>query len=720
MKINRYCRHFLALATLVIAAASPAGAEEGMYPMSELGTLDLEAAGLVIDQTAIYNPDGLAIVDGICKLGGCTGSFVSDQGLILTNHHCAYGTIRNASTPEHDYLTEGFFAATAADEFPAVGSTVRITESYRNVSAEVLAAVTDGMTPLERTRAIEKKMKEISLASEKKNPGKRAEVSEMFIGKDYVLFLYTYLKDVRLVYAPPQDLAKFGGEADNWIWPRHSGDFTFMRAYVGPDGAPAEFAEDNIPYRPKKVLQVSGAGVDDGDAVFILGYPGTTYRHRPAAFVAYMAKVYMPYIVDWYGRQIDMFETLSRESAEHKLALASRLRSLHNTHKNYRGKLQGIERLHLIEQKLAEERKLQEFIDADPARQDMYGEILPDLDAYYEERVANIPGELWLRYMLRSPEIMRAALTVWENAQEKTKPEAERERAYMDRNLDQTINNLKNMAKRFDPEADRRIMAELLARGGGVEQAAEAGLEDLTGDNNAAVADNFLAGIFADAKLMEEEYLLHAMAMSTAELRELGDPFLGLAEELYEPWALQREDGKRRKGNLDPLQAALADVRREYFGADFVPDANGTLRFTYGRIEGYSPRDAVWLTPVTTVEGLLEKDTGVHPFALPPEVKEQVAAGDFGSFASEELGGVPVNILYSTDTTGGNSGSPVFNSSGEVVGLNFDRAWEATINDYAWDHSYSRSIGVDIRYVLWVTWKIGGADRLLAEMGVAP
>ena len=720
MKTHRHFRYALVLTALVLATVSPAVAEEGMYPMSELGTLDLEAAGLSIDQTAIYNPEGLAIVDGICKMGGCTGSFVSDQGLILTNHHCAYGAIRNASTPERDYLSDGFSAATSADEFPAVGFTVRITESYRNVSAEVLAAFTKGMTPLERTRAIEKKMKEISLASEKKNPGKRAEVSEMFIGKDYVLFLYTYLKDVRLVYAPPKDLAKFGGEADNWIWPRHSGDFAFMRAYVGPDGDPAEFAEDNVPYRPKKVLQVSAAGVDDGDAVFILGYPGTTYRHRPAAFVAYMANVFMPYIVDWYGWQIDMFESLSRENAEHRLALSSRLRSLHNTHKNFRGKLQGIERLHLIEQKMGEEKLLQEYIDADPARQKAHGDVLPRLESYYEERTVNIPGELWLRYMLRSPEIMRAALTVWENAQEKTKPEAERERAYMDRNLGQTINNLKNMAKRFDSEADRRIMAELLARGGGSEQASQAGLEDLTGKENATAADNFLTGIFADSKLMEEAYLLQAMEMSTSELRELGDPFIGLVEELYDPWALQREDGKRRKGNLDPLQAGLADMRRDYFGADFVPDANGTLRFTYGRIEGYSPRDAVWLTPVTTVAGLLEKDTGIDPFALPPEVKEMVAAGDFGSFASEELGGVPVNILYSTDTTGGNSGSPVFNASGEVVGLNFDRSWEATINDYAWNHSYSRSIGVDIRYVLWVTWKVGGADRLLAEMGVAP
>ena len=710
----------LATSLLAMTLGLGAMAEEGMYPMSELGALDLTAAGLAVDQAAIYNPDGLALVDGICKLGGCTGSFVSDRGLILTNHHCAYGAVRNASTDGNDFLTDGFSAASLADEFPAVGYTVRITESYRDVSAEVLGVVTEKMSPLERTRAIEKKMKEISLDEEKKNPGIRAEVNEMFLGKNYVLFFYTYLKDVRLVYAPPEDLAKFGGEVDNWIWPRHSGDFAFMRAYVDPDGGPAEYSTDNVPYQPKKVLQVSAAGVDEEDMVFILGYPGKTYRHRPAAFLTYLGQVHLPWFVDWYGWQIDQMEILSAASDEHRLALASRLRSLHNTFKNFRGKLQGFERLNLLEKKREEEKHLQEFIESDENRKRMFGDVLSGLDAYYEERATNAPDELWLRFMLRSPEIMRAALIVWENAQEKTKPETEREQAYMDRNLDQTINLLKNMAQRYDAEVDRVIMAELLVRAEGVAQAQVGELEGLLGERGATAAARYLGGMFKASPLMNEEYLLQAMNMSTAQLHELSDPFLELAAALYEPWVQQREDGKRRKGRLDPLQAGLVDVRREYFGADFVPDANGTLRFTYGRIEGYTPRDAVWLRPLTTVHGLLEKDTGAKPFALPAKVKEKVAAGEFGAFASEELGGVPVNILYSTDTTGGNSGSPVFNANGEVVGLNFDRAWEATINDFAWDHSYSRSIGVDIRYVLWVTWQIGEAHRLLAEMGVTP
>ena len=719
--MHKWLNIVLAFTALILSIGTGAGAEEGMYPMNELGTLDLKAAGLAIEPAAIYNPDGLGLVDGICKLGGCTGSFVSDQGLIMTNHHCAFRAIRDASTAGHDYLAEGFSARTGTDEFPAVGYTVRITESYRDVSAEVLAAVSENMAPLERTRAVERKMKEISLATEAKNPGKRAEVNEMFIGKSYVLSLYTYLKDVRLVYAPPKAVGNFGGEQDNWMWPRHAGDFSFMRAYVGPDGRPAEYAADNVPYRPLKVLQVSSTGVGEGDFVFIFGYPGTTYRHRSATFLAYLTEAYMPFIVDWYGWQIDHLENLAPDDRDRQLALVARVKGLHNTFKNYRGKLQGVERLDLLAKKRAEEDSLQEFIEADSDRQGRYGDVLARLDTYYRDRAASIPAELWLRFMLRSPQIMRAALTVWENAQERGKPETEREWAYMNRNIDQTINGLKVIADSFDVTADRLIMAELLLRAGGMKQwATAAELEGLTGQGGAEAAGNFLTGMFADTDLMRQEYLLKAMDLSTAELEELQDPFLDLAAALYGYWARQHEDDKRRKGELDQLQAALVDVRRAFLGTEFVPDANGTLRFTYGRIEGYSPCDAVWKTPLTTVRGIMEKDTGTEPFAVPALMKDLVAAEEFGPFASSELGGVPVNILYSTDTTGGSSGSPVFNAVGEIVGLNFDRSWEATINDFTWDHSYSRSIGVDIRYVLWVTWKFGGADRLLAEMGVAP
>ena len=709
----------LLLAFQVTSLAPCALGDEGMYPMSELEKLDLKTAGLEIDSALIYNPNGLSLVDGICKIGGCTGSFVSRQGLMLTNHHCAFRAIRDASTAEHDFLAEGFTAGTRSEEAPAVGYTVRITDSYRDVSAEVLAVVSEGMDPEKRTKAIEKKMKEISLAEEEARPGKRAEVSEMFLGKTYVLFLYTYLKDVRLVYSPPLAIGNFGGEEDNWMWPRHSGDFSFMRAYVGPDGEPAEYSEDNIPYEPKVVLEVCSEGVVEGDFVFLFGYPGTTYRHRSAAFLGFLSEEYMPTVVDWYGWQIENLEASAQDDRQRQLALAARVKGLQNTYKNFRGKLQGIDRLDLLSKRRQQEKELQTFIDSDPHLKENYGQVLARLDDYYQARSQSVSYDLWLRYMLGSSETMDAALTIWENAVERDKPESEREWAYMERNLDQTINSLVIQAETFDPRADALIMRELMKRAGAIGQASKLNaLGGMTGPDGALKAQAFLKEAFAKSSLMDRDTLLEAMKKSTKELEKMDDPFLQLVAELYPPFLAMREESKRRKGELDLLQAALQEVKRQFQGQDFVPDANGTLRYTHGRVEGYSPKDAVNLTPLTTLEGILEKDTGEKPFNVPPRFRELVKAGDFGLFLNKDLGGVPVNMLYSTDTTGGNSGSPVLNASGQIVGLNFDRAWEATINDFAWDHSYSRSIGVDIRYVLWVTWKFGGAEWLLQEMKV--
>jgi hypothetical protein len=713
-------QRFIFAAILIIGVGFNAGqvqGDEGMYPMSELENLDLEAAGLEIDPASIYNPEELSLVDGICKIGGCTGSFVSEQGLMLTNHHCAFRAIRDASTTSHDYLAEGFSAVTMADEVPAIGYTVRITESYQDVTTEVLAAIKDGMAPAERTKAIEKVMKEISLHHEGINPGKRAEVNEMFLGKNYVLFLYTYLKDVRLVYAPPQGVGNFGGEADNWMWPRHSGDFSFMRAYVGPDGEPAEYSENNVPYKPAKVLEVSRDGVQDGDFVFIFGYPGTTYRHRSSHFLSHLTELYMPMVVDWYGWQIKNLEALAKGDRERELRLAARVKGLQNTYKNFRGKLQGVARLGLLAQKQAEERRLQDFIEADPNLDAKYGKVLEGLDAYYKERSVSTHYDLWLRYMLHSPDIMDAALTVWENGQERTKPEADRESAYMARNIDQTLKGLKVSVENFDTDADLHIMANLLLRAGDIKQAAALKpLVGLTGAAGVGAAEKFLKDIFAGSRLMDETFIMAAMEMTPQQISDLDDPFLNLAAEFYDAWTELREESRSRKGTLDQLQAEFLDVKQLFLEGVFVPDANGTLRFTFGRIEGYAPRDAVWMTPLTTVHGILEKNTGQARFNMPQRMLDLINSKDFGPLESKALGGVPVNMLYSTDTTGGNSGSPVLNAQGQIVGLNFDRAWEATINDFAWDHSYSRSIGVDIRYVLWVTWKYGGASRLLDEM----
>jgi hypothetical protein len=329
---------FIWMAVLSPASASP---DEGMYPLSEIKKLDLKSKGLKVTAKDIYNPNGVSLVDAIVNIGGCTGSFISPDGLIITNHHCAYGGVQAISTPEQDYVTNGFLARSLSEEIPAKGFTVRIVDSYRNISDQVLSALNDTMDFVARSKAIDKRIKDIITETEKTYPDKRAEVAEMFTGKSYILFIYTYLKDVRMVYVPPRAIGEFGGENDNWIWPRHTGDFSFIRAYVAPDGKPADYSKDNVPFHPKNFLKIGVNGVDDGDPVFILGYPGRTYRHRTASFLAYEEDVRMPYVADLFAWQISVMEKMGNDDRSVSLKLDNRIKGLANTMKNYRGKLQG-------------------------------------------------------------------------------------------------------------------------------------------------------------------------------------------------------------------------------------------------------------------------------------------------------------------------------------------------------------------------------------------
>jgi len=709
----------LLVCLLVGAAAVSLHAAEGMYPMSELAGLDLSTHGLTIAAEAIYNPDGLSLVDGICKLGGCTGSFVSADGLLLTNHHCAYRAVQNISTTETDYLANGYLAALRAEEAVAKGYTVRITESYRDISAEVLGAISPALDPAARTKAIEERTKTIILETEAANPGKRAEVAEMFIGKTYVLFLYTYLKDVRLVYAPPRAIGNFGGEVDNWMWPRHTGDFSFMRAYVGPDGQPAEPSPENIPYRPRKVLPVAPAGVDEGDPVFIFGYPGRTYRHRTSFFLAYESEVHMPWVVEWYGWQIELLESITARDPEAALRLAPRLRGLHNRMKNYRGKINGIGRMQLLAAKRQEEQQLQAFIDADPDRRAEYGNLLERIKNLYDQRRVHAEYEMWFDALLHSAGIMYLACTTYEATEERQKPDHMRESAYMERNLDQLRKRLQLKARSYDETADRAILAELFARGLWHPEVERIdGITYFVGKDQSDMADIFLTEALQSTRVTDAEYLMEMLEKYPEDLAGSADVFLQLAAKLYPFQRELRQEEKRRKGILDELHAQLIEVKRAYLGTDFIPDANGTLRLTYGNVRGYTSAAGVAQTPLTSLAGLVAKSSGEFPFLVPADLAARQAAGDFGDFASPALHDVPVNMLYDCDTTGGSSGSPVFNARGELVGVNFDRAWEATINDFAWHEDYSRSIAVDIRYVLWVASKLGGADRLLAEMGI--
>jgi hypothetical protein len=713
-------RIFLVSAILLSFFFLSATGEEGMYPITELSKLNLKAKGLKIDPATIYNPKGTSLIEAIVSLGGCSASFVSNDGLLITNHHCVFGAVQAASTAEKDYLTNGFLAATRPDEIRARGLTARITEQMRDVTADVMGAVTPAMDPIARAKAITDRIAELTKQAQAELPGKTVAISEMLAGKSYLMFISTTFRDVRLVYVPPRSIGEFGGEDDNWVWPRHTGDFSFARAYAGPDGKPADYTEKNVPYHPKRFLRVNPAGVNEEDFVFILGYPGRTYRHQTSYYMAYEEKQRMPFVAELNGWLIGTMEELSKESRATALKFDARIKGLANTMKNYRGKLVGMKRLRLVATKQDEEVALQAFIDADPARKAAYGAVLSDTGLIYAEMAARAPHELMLDSLPTTSLLIRLGNTVFEASREMAKPSAERATAYRDAALAETKKGSASTFANYHEEAERRFLQKALSLAGSLPDGQRiTPIDALLGNDHSGQNIARVAGdLFSKTTLKTPEGLASALGRTPDELAQLNDPIVILARDLAPLMQKVRDVRQRRTAELSKLAALLIDVKQKFLQKDFIPDANSTLRFTYGRIRGYSPADATFVSPITTLTGVMEKTGDQYPYATPQAVRDLYQAKDFGRYRLPKANDVPVAILYNTDTTGGNSGSPVMNAKGELVGVNFDRAWGATINDYAWNEAYSRSIAVDIRYVLWVTEKVAKADFLLQELGV--
>jgi hypothetical protein len=707
-------------ALLLTLLLLPATGEEGMYPISALAKLNLKAKGLKLDSAQIYNPGGTSLIEAVVQLGGCTGSFVSGEGLIITNHHCVFSAVQAASTVENDYLTNGFLAKARPDEMRARGLTARITEEIRDVTKEVLGAVKDGMDPVQRAKAIEERINELTKQAQKDFPGKSISISEMLAGKSYLMFLSTTLRDIRLSYVPPRSIGEFGGEDDNWVWPRHTGDFSFVRAYAGPDGKPAEYAANNVPYKPKRFLRVSPAGVNEEDFVFILGYPGRTYRHQTSFYMAYEENFRMPFVADLNDWQIRTMEELGRSDRATALKFDARIKGLANTMKNYRGKLVGMKRLQLVAAKRADEIGLQKFIDADAQRKAVCGTVLDQIGKIYADMSGQAQYELVLDNFPTVSLLLRLGNTVFEAGSEMAKPSDERTAPYRDPALAATKKAASGNFTNYYEPAEKLFFKRMITLAARLpENQRIAAIDDvLHKDYSEANISRYTDDAFAKTILKTPEGLAEVIGRNQDEIAKLGDPFVNLAKDLAPLQQKLRDVRQRRNAELSKLSALLIDVRQQFLQKDFIPDANSTLRLTYGRIRGYAPADASFLAPITTLTGVMEKTTDEYPYATPQIVRELYKAQDYGRYKLPKRNELPVALLYNTDTTGGNSGSPLMNARGELVGVNFDRAWGATINDYAWNEAYSRSIGVDIRYVLWVTEKVGKADFLLKELGV--
>jgi hypothetical protein len=710
-------KKILILIVFAVALFSFKAPDEGMYPLSELNRLDLKKAGFLISAKDIFNPEGTSLSNAIVRIGGCTGSFVSADGLIITNHHCAFGSVSAVSTPEQDYLKNGLVAANKETEIPAKGLICKITISFEDVSEKVLAG-TQGMDAIKRNQTIAQNIKALIAKEKEANKELEPEISEMFTGKTYVLFRYQLLKDIRMVYIPQRSIGEFGGETDNWVWPRHTGDFSFFRAYVAPDGTPADCSEKNVPYKPVQYLKVAAEGVNENDMVFILGYPGRTFRHQPAKFYEYHEKYMMPYISSLYDFRINSMLDAGKNDYSIALKYSSRVKSLANVTKNYKGKLQGFQRLGITKTKFEEEQALQKFIEQNPDLKKEFGDVIPQINKLYDEMYKSVYEELWLSQIYGTvPSLYVGAVIDKYSAMYETTKKEEKA-TFWAKEKDNFVKAINQAYSGYDELQDARSlrrMLEDLQKLDRIEPLKTA--VELSIPNKNIIA--YMNTIYMKNKLKDVEKIKKMASDEPQKLIKLKDDYLNLARVVALNYNRFIQTKTKRDSELSLLQAKMVDAKAKFKKVEFVPDANSTLRITYGTIKGYNPSDGVYHAPFTGVKGILEKnDTGNEDFVMPDILRELYTKQDFGNFVHAPIKDVPVGFLYNMDTTGGNSGSPILNAKGELVGVNFDRAYTATINDYAWSDEYSRSIGCDIRYVLWVMKKVAKADHLLAEMGV--
>lgn len=703
-----------ALGLTSLLAFGSAAADEGMWLPSQTGALasTLKEAGLEIDPAVLADLQ-TAPLNAIVSLGGCSASFLSREGLIATNHHCVYGSIQYNSKPGQNYLADGFLAKTLRDELPAApGTRAYVIEDLRLVTDEILAGVTDGMSGLERFEKIESNRKAL-IGDCEAQESRRCDVRPYFGGASYYLQQQLEIKDVRLVYAPAGGVGNFGGEVDNWQWPRHTGDFGFYRAYVAPDGASRPFDKANVPYRPKSHLKIAAKGLEEGDFVMLAGFPGVTDRLRTAGEAEYYYSSFYPKQQALLTEYSDQIARATAGNEDATIKYASIIRGSDNYKKKLLGQMAGADAVRLSERKGAEERAFRAWVAKDRARNAKYGPAIAALDAVVgETNDALTTSQIF--GLINRAQLLSAARDLYRWAQEREKPDADRAPGYQDRDRQFFTERLTQIDRRFVPSTDRALFENALA------EYRKLPLEKRDAAFDNAVASIGMDRLYAETKLGDLKTRLGLMEASAADIAASEDPFLKLAVALS-PGDLERERiGKDRAGRTQKARAACMEAMFAYAkteGRTLYPDANGSLRFTYGKITGKS-RDGLSWTSFTTAEGLAEKHTGKAPFNAPAKMLAAIEKKDYGRYASPELETLPVNYLSTVDITNGNSGSATLNAKGEFVGLAFDGTLDGVIADWWYEPSINRTIHVDSRFMLWTMDKIDGAKRLLQEMGV--
>jgi hypothetical protein len=708
-------RNSLLLASTALLLSVPAVAEEGMWLPGQTPALGdkLKEAGLELSPADLGNLQ-VAPLNAIVSLGGCSASFVSPQGLVATNHHCVYGSIQYNSKPGQDYLVDGFLAKTNADEVQAApGSRIYVIEDLRDVTAAMNKGITTRLSGLDRYNRMESNRKGLIAACEKQ-ANRRCDVRPYFGGQTYFLQQQLEIKDVRLVYAPAGGIGNFGGETDNWQWPRHTGDFGFYRAYVAPDGSSAPYSADNVPYKPKSWLKIADKPLQEGDFVMVAGFPGVTQRHWTAAEVRHNFE--QVYAIDQQLRA-DYSDAIAKAVAGNKdaeIKYASILKGSDNYKKKLLGEIAGADAIDLLGRKDKADAEFRAWVAADPARTAQYGKALADLDALVTESNQARVDNMRLATINRA-QLLAAAGTLYRWSKEREKADASREPGFQDRDRLAIRERLTQIERRYDPGVDRVLFEQALGEYGKV--AADKRNAALEGKITAIGMDR----LYGETKLGDTAQRIGWMDKSAAEFEASNDPFIQLAVAAY-PGLKATEDKAKERAGL--LQAARSQVMAGQLafaktqGRTLYPDANGSLRFTYGKVTGKQRDGLIW-TPFTTAEGLVAKQTGRGEFDAPQAAIDKLKARDFGSYTDAKLGTLPVNYLSTVDITNGNSGSATLNARGEFVGLAFDGTLDGVVSDWSYDAAINRTIHVDSRFMLWTMEKVDGAQRLLTEMGVA-
>lgn len=718
---------FLVIAIVCSPFASLA--DEGMWLPGALDKLpqeQLKKRGLQLRPDEIYSRTKASLKDAIVRISsGGTGSFVSPEGLILTNHHVSFAAVTRASTTEKDYINQGFLATAREEEIPARGYTISILQDYEDVTNAVLSATRPEMSPDERQIALEAKRQELAKTAlnGREKEGIQTQIVEATSGLQYFLYTYLTVRDIRLVYAPPKSIGYFGGDPDNFEWPRHCGDFAFLRAYVGADGKPADFSKDNVPFKPKKFLPLSATGLKEGDFTMVLGHPGATYRYRESYSIDFRQNIQLPSQIGILRRQIASLTRLGERKPAQKMRLADQVFTLSNSLKALEGAVAGLRKMNLVERKRADEEALRKWLETNPDAKARHSDVLPQIEALYKDLRSFSEEQDALNEVLSSGDLISALLYAYNRALDKEKPVQERGPQFSDAVLAQITAQLSEGWEDRETDSEAELLASGLARIADLPASqrfryVEALFGSKSGDERRNAERNFAQEALAKSKFRSLDEVKKLLANSAAEVRAIDDPLLKLVIAVADENAPLARRQARFGTEITRLRPKYITAMLEMKKAPYYPDANFTLRFSYGEIKGYKPRDAVTYDWQTSLGGVIEKDTGNDPFNVPAKLKTLYAGKDFGGYLDGRLNDVPVAFITDNDITGGNSGSPVLNGRGEIIGLVFDGNYEGLGNDYAFDDRLVRCLAVDIRYVLFITDKFANASYLFNEMTI--